>query len=254
MNSDNCTKLKPGQPQARQPDPGATTPPVARPNLQGLLGRRRGKKLGAHHAALLTTVLPRLSFDVSRPIADPASLFPEKPSAIWLEIGFGGAEHLAAKALAHPDIGFIGCEAYLNGIAKALAFVEAGRLRNVRIYNGDARAVIEALPAEALGGAYLLYPDPWPKRRHRGRRFLSSDTLTRLARVLRPGAELCFATDIDANSAWTLARVLRSPDFVWAPASSNDWRTPWDGWTGTRYEEKALRGGRRPVYLTFLRK
>jgi tRNA (guanine-N7-)-methyltransferase len=254
MNSEIDTKHQTVQPQSQQQEPGAATPRVAQANLQGLHGRRRGKKLGAHHAALLRTVLPCLSFDVSRPIADPASLFPDKPSAIWLEIGFGGAEHLAANALAHPDIGFIGCEAYLNGIAKALAFIEAGRLRNVRLYNGNARAVIEALPAEALDGAYLLYPDPWPKRRHRRRRFLSSDTLTRLARVLRPGAELRFATDIDGNSAWTLARALRSPDFVWAPATPNDWQTSWDGWAGTRYEEKALRGGRRPVYLTFLRK
>ncbi|MGQ0445717.1 MAG: tRNA (guanine(46)-N(7))-methyltransferase TrmB [Beijerinckiaceae bacterium] len=254
MNPQTGTKLNSGQPQARQPDPGAAAGPVAQANLQGLHGRRRGKKLGARHAALLRTVLPRLSFDASRPVADPAYLFSEKPSAIWLEIGFGGAEHLAAKALAHPDIGFIGCEAYLNGIAKALAFIEADRLRNVRIYNGNARAVIEALPEKALNGAYLLYPDPWPKRRHRRRRFLTDETLELLARVMRPGAEIRFATDIDGNSAWTLARVLRSPDFVWAPASSNDWQMPWDGWTGTRYEEKALRGGRRPVYLTFLRK
>jgi hypothetical protein len=136
-----------GKPRSRRPESSVATLRETPPNSPGLHGRRRGKKLGAHHAALLRTVLPCLSFDVSRPIADPASLFPDKPSAIWLEIGFGGAEHLAAKALAHPDIGFIGCEAYLNGIAKALAYIEAGRLRNVRIYNGNARAVIEALQA-----------------------------------------------------------------------------------------------------------
>lgn len=142
----------------------------------------------------------------------------------------------------------------MNGIAKALALIEAGRLRNVRLYNGDARAVIAALPGEALDGAYLLYPDPWPKRRHHRRRFLSDETLARLARVMRPGAELRFATDIDGNAGWSLARVLRSPDFVWAPAGSRDWQRPWEGWTGTRYEAKALHGGRRPAYLTFLRK
>jgi tRNA (guanine-N7-)-methyltransferase len=142
----------------------------------------------------------------------------------------------------------------LNGIAKALALIEAGRLRNVRLYNGDARAVIEALPGDALDGAYLLYPDPWPKRRHHRRRFLSGEMLARLARIMRPDAELRFATDIDANAGWSLARVLRSPDFVWAPAGPMDWQRPWDGWTGTRYEAKALRGGRRPIYLTFLRK
>ncbi len=223
-------------------------------NSPRLHGRRRGKKLRGHQAALLSAALPRLSLDVSQPLADPAGLFPERPSALWLEIGFGGGEHLAAEASAHPHTGYIGCEAFLNGIAKALALVEAGSLRNVRLFNGDARAVIEALPREALEGVYLLYPDPWPKRRHHGRRFLSGEMLARLARIMRPGAELRFATDIDDNAGWTLANVLRSPDFVWVAAKASDWQKPWAGWTGTRYEEKALRAARRPVYLTFLRR
>jgi tRNA (guanine-N7-)-methyltransferase len=223
-------------------------------NSPGLHGRRRGRRLSTHHASLLRMVLPCLSFDTSRPIPDPACLFPGRPSALWLEIGFGGGEHLAAQAQAHPDIGYIGCEAFLTGIAKALALIEAGQLRNVRLYYGDARAVIEALPSEALDGVYLLYPDPWPKRRHHGRRFLSGEMLARLARVMRPGAELRFATDIDGNAGWSLARVLRSLDFVWTPAGPRDWQTPWDGWTGTRYEAKALRGGQKSAYLTFRRK
>jgi tRNA (guanine-N7-)-methyltransferase len=242
------------KPKSRDRRPGAATPRETQANAPVLHGRRRGKKLGAHHALLLRTVLPCLSFDASRPIPDPAGLFPARPSALWLEIGFGGGEHLAAEAHAHPDIGYIGCEAFLNGIAKALALIEAGQLRNVRLYNGDAQAMIEALPGEALDGAYLLYPDPWPKRRHHRRRFLSDETLAAFARVMRPGAELRFATDIDGNAGWSLARVLRSPDFVWAPAGARDWQRPWDGWTGTRYEAKALRCGRRPAYLTFLRK
>jgi tRNA (guanine-N7-)-methyltransferase len=223
-------------------------------NSPGLHGRRRGKKLRARHAALLSTILPCLSFDASRPIPDLACLFSDRPSALWLEIGFGGGEHIAAQAQAHPEIGYIGCEAFLNGIAKALALIEAGQLRNLRLYNGDARAVIEVLPEEALDGAYLLYPDPWPKRRHHRRRFLSDEMLNRLARVMRRGAELRFATDIDGNAGWSLARVLRSRDFVWVPAGPRDWQMPWGGWTGTRYEAKALRAGRRPAYLTFLRK
>ena len=250
MNSGSQT----GKPRSQRPETGAATLRATQANSPGLHGRRRGKKLGAHHASLLRTVLPCLSFDASRPIPDPACLFPDRPSKVWLEIGFGGGEHLAAQAHAHPDIGYIGCEAFLNGIAKALALIEAGRLHNVRLYNGDARAVIEALPTGALDGAYLLFPDPWPKRRHHRRRFLSDEMLTRLARIMRPDAELRFATDIDANAGWSLARVLRSPDFVWAPAGPMDWQRPWDGWTGTRYEAKALRGGRRPIYLTFLRK
>ena len=252
MNPEIDTGGQPGKPRSQRP--GAATPRETEANSPGLHGRRRGKKLGAHHVSLLRMVLPCLSVDASRPIPDPASLFPDRPAALWLEIGFGGGEHLAAQAHAHPNIGYIGCEAFLNGIAKALALIEAGRLRNVRLYDGDARAVIEALPTATLDGAYLLYPDPWPKRRHHRRRFLSDEMLTRLARIMRPGAELRFATDIDDNAGWSLARVLRSPDFVWAPAGSQDWQRPWDGWTGTRYEAKAVRSGRRPAYLTFLRK
>jgi tRNA (guanine-N7-)-methyltransferase len=243
-----------GKPRSQRPETGVATPRKTPPNSPGLHGRRRGKKLGAHHASLLRTVLPCLGFDASRPIPDAACLFPERPSTVWLEIGFGGGEHLAAQAHAHPDTGYIGCESFLNGIAKALVLIEAGRLRNVRLHNGNARAVIEALPTGALDGAYLLFPDPWPKRRHHRRRFLSDEMLTRLARIMRPDAELRFATDIDANAGWSLARVLRSPDFVWTPAGPMDWQRPWDGWTGTRYEAKALRAGRRPIYLTFLRK
>ena len=243
-----------GHPLSQLREADGVNRPQIQANAPRLHGRRRGKKLRAHQSLLLSTALPRLSFDASRPILDPAGLFPERPSGLWLEIGFGSGEHLAAEALAHPRTGYIGCEAFLNGIAKALALVEAESLCNVRFYNGDARAVIEALPREALDGVYLLYPDPWPKRRHHRRRFLSSEMLARLARVMRPGAELRFATDLDDNAGWTLAQVLRSPDFVWAAAGPGDWQRPWARWGGTRYEAKALRAARRPVYLTFLRK
>jgi tRNA (guanine-N7-)-methyltransferase len=202
----------------------------------------------------LNTALPRLSLDISQPLSDPAGLFPNRPTALWLEIGFGSGEHLAAEAAANPNTGYIGCEAFLNGIAKALALIESGSLSNVRLYNGDARTVIEALLQASLDGVYLLYPDPWPKRRHHGRRFLSSEGLARLARVLRPGAELRFATDIDDNAGWTLAHILRSPDFEWQAAGSTDWQRPWPRWSGTRYETKAIRAARKPVYLTFRRK
>lgn len=219
-----------------------------------LYGRRRGKKLSAHRVSLVQTLLPRLSLDVSQPIADTSRLFSAKPEALWLEIGFGGGEHLAAEAIAHPASGYIGCESYLNGIAKALALIEARQLRNIRLYNGDARTVIELLPPGSLDGAFVLYPDPWPKRRHRERRFLSISMLARLARTMRPGAELRFATDIDDNAGWTLTNVLDSSDFIWTASTARDWKIPWKGWKGTRYETKALRDGRRPAYLTFLRK
>jgi len=254
MNREADTANQNGMPQARRHGSSDEIGRESQTELPRLHGRRHGKKLRPRQAALLRMALPHLSLDASLPIFDPACLFSVKPCAIWLEIGFGGGEHLAAEALAHRTTGYIGCEAFLNGIAKALSLVEASSLRNVRLFNGDARVLIEALPCGILDGIYLLYPDPWPKRRHHGRRFLSSNMLVRLARIMRPGAELRFATDIDDNAGWTLARVLRSPDFIWAAASPSDWQNPWEGWTGTRYEAKARRANRRPVYLTFLRK
>ncbi|WP_395666829.1 tRNA (guanine(46)-N(7))-methyltransferase TrmB [Methylocella sp.] len=217
----------------------------------GLHGRRRGKPLRERHAALMREALPRFAVDAAQPV-DPAALFGAPPRELWLEIGFGGAEHLAAEAERLPQAGFIGCEAFHNGVAKALALIEARGLANVRLHEGDARDLIEALPDRALDGVYLLYPDPWPKRRQRKRRFLSDATLARLARAMRPGAELRFATDIDDNAGWTLARVLRSPHFAWRATQAADWTTPWEGWQGTRYEAKALREGRTPAYFTFV--
>jgi tRNA (guanine-N7-)-methyltransferase len=219
-----------------------------------LHGRRKGKKLRPHQAGLLETLLPQLAIDPERPIADPTGLFARKPAAIWLEIGFGGGEHLVAEAEANPDYGFIGCEYFENGLAKTLALIEPKKLDNIRLYCGDAGAVIGALPQGALQGVYLLYPDPWPKRRQRKRRFLSDTMLAALARIMSSGAKLRFATDIDDNAGWTLARVLRSPDFVWNAETAADWQQAWPGWTATRYEAKAVAAGRKPVYLTFVRR
>lgn len=225
-----------------------------RPLGSRLHGRHKGKKLRAHQAQLLETLLPVLTLDPTQPIADAAGLFVSRPDEIWLEIGFGGGEHLIAEAANHPGRGFIGCEPFENGLAKAVAQSETRNLTNLRLYCGDAGVVIEALPDCSLQGVYLLYPDPWPKRRHRKRRFLSDEMLVSLARVMRPGGELRFATDIDDNAGWTLARVLRSPDFIWRAATAADWRHPWSGWSSTRYEAKALAAGRRPVYLSFVRR
>lgn len=216
-----------------------------------LHGRRRGKKLRTYHSQLIAAALPRLALDLGEAITDAAALFPHRPTDVWLEIGFGGGEHLAALALEKTEAGIIGCEAFHNGMAKALALIDANPPGNIRLYEGDAGLVIDALPKQSLAGVYLLYPDPWPKRRQHKRRFLSDAMLSRLARVMRPGAELRFATDIDHNAGWTLARVLRSPDFSWAPQSASDWQMSWKGWTGTRYEAKALLEGRKPAYFTF---
>jgi tRNA (guanine-N7-)-methyltransferase len=218
-----------------------------------LYGRRKGKKLRSHQSELLQELLPRIAVDVARPIADLPGRFVQKPEHIYLEIGFGGGEHLLAQASAHPDIGFLGCEPFVNGVAKLLVGVEAEKIENLHIFQGDAALLIEALPDSSLDRVYLLYPDPWPKRRQRKRRFLSDAMLVNLARVMRRGAELRFATDIDDYAGWALARALRSPHFVWQARSAEDWQKPWEGWNSTRYETKALAAGRRPCYLSFVR-
>jgi tRNA (guanine-N7-)-methyltransferase len=174
-------------------------------------------------------------------------------SALWLEIGFGGGEHLAARARTHPEIGFIGCEPFVNGVAKLLAVIDRDMIENIRIWHADAIELIGRLPSGCLGGAYLLYPDPWPKRRHRKRRFISDENLEALGRAMRPGAQLRFATDIDDYAGWALAHVLRSSTFQWTAESPDQWRRPWQDWPGTRYEAKATLEGRKPSYLTFER-
>jgi tRNA (guanine-N7-)-methyltransferase len=216
-------------------------------------GRRKGHKLRSAQAGHMADLLPRLRIDPARDLAHPETLFPRPVREIWLEIGFGGGEHLAARAGENREIGFIGCEPFVNGMAKLLSAIETEGLDNVRLHDGDALAVIEALPDASMSRIYLLYPDPWPKRRHHKRRFVSDEMLARLARILRPGGTFCFASDIDHYVGWTLARALRSPAFRWTAERPDDWRRPYPGWPGTRYEAKALREGRVPSYLTFER-
>ncbi|MCW2274153.1 tRNA (guanine-N7-)-methyltransferase [Rhodoblastus acidophilus] len=217
-------------------------------------GRRKGKTLRAYQAGLMETLLPEVQIDLSAPLSDPAALFANHPDDLRLEVGFGGGEHLAADAASHPDRGYFGCEPFVNGVAKLMALIDAQDVRNIRVHPGDAGDLIDALPAGCLSGVCILYPDPWPKRRHKERRFVSDRMLARLARAMRPGAELRFASDIDDYVGWTLARVLRSADFIWPANSEAEWLTPYANWPGTRYEDKALREGRRPVYLTFIRR
>ncbi|MBF9233134.1 tRNA (guanine(46)-N(7))-methyltransferase TrmB [Microvirga alba] len=214
-------------------------------------GRRKGKKLRAGQDDLVQNLLPAIRVT---PGVAPASLFSNGDARkTWLEIGFGGGEHLAAQARAHRDINFIGCEPFVNGMAKLLAVIDEDGLDNIRVWDDDVTDLLPTLPDSCLDRVYILYPDPWPKRRQRKRRLVSDETLTMLARVLRPGAELRFASDIDDYIGWVLARVLRSSDFRWTAERPDDWRKPYEGWPGTRYEAKAQREGRVPSYLTFVR-
>jgi tRNA (guanine-N7-)-methyltransferase len=221
---------------------------------RAFFGRRKGHPLRPRQAALFKTLLPRIALDTGKPApADLCTLFPDAPDDLRLEIGFGGAEHLIAQALAKPRIGFIGSDAFINGVAKALAAIDAGKLTNIRLHFGDAGELLDWLPDAALSRIDLLYPDPWPKRRHWKRRFIQDESLARLARILKPGGELRFATDIADYAAYALTRVLRSKDFVWTAERADDWRKAWADFSGTRYEAKAKREGRVPAYFIFRR-
>jgi tRNA (guanine-N7-)-methyltransferase len=217
-------------------------------------GRRKGHPLRAHQAALFESLLPRLALDLARPAGDLRALFAEPVDDVRLEIGFGGAEHLVGQAQSHPRTGFIGAEPFVNGMAKALAAIDAAGLTNIRLHHADAADLIDWLPAASLARIDLLYPDPWPKRRHWKRRFVNDESIAKFARVLTAGGEFRFASDWPNYVEWTLVRFLRSPDFTWTAERADDWRMPWDGFVRTRYEAKAIREGRTPCYLVFRRR
>ena len=216
-----------------------------------LYGRAKGKALRPGQKSRIDGLLPRLAIDLDALPDNPAGIFAPEPTCLRMEIGFGGGEHLAAIAKADPEVGFLGVEPFLNGVAKLLGQIEQESLGNIRLLRGDARDVLAKLPDGALDRLYLLYPDPWPKRRQRKRRIVDAAFLMELARVIRPGGEFRFASDIDDYVGWTLARVMKNSAFSWRARIAGDWLTPWAGWHRTRYEEKALREGRVPSYLIF---
>src|SRR4029077_15207283 len=220
----------------------------------GFFGRRKGHPLRARQGELFAGLLRRLALDLIRPARrDLATLLPAPVDDVRLEIGFGGAEHLIAQARANPRIGFIGCEPFVNGMAKALVAIDDLALANIRPHHGDAVDLLGWLPAASIVRVDLLYPDPWPKRRHWKRRFVNEDNIAALARILAPGGEFRFATDWANYAEWTLLRMLHSRDFIWTAERADDWRKPWPGFGGTRYEAKAVREGRAPAYLAFRR-
>ena len=217
-------------------------------------GRRKGPALSAHQAGLLETLLPRLRIEL-QPGRDPCGYFSETISDVWLEVGFGGGEHLFRQAEINPHIGIIGAEPYVSGVAKLLSKIAAspGEGANIRLYMEDASDVIEALPDACLGRIFVLFPDPWPKTRHHKRRFIQTAMLDRLARVMKQGAELRFATDDNSYLVWTLERLMTHPAFVWLARSAADWRARPADWPETRYEAKAIRAGSTCTYLRFAR-
>jgi tRNA (guanine-N7-)-methyltransferase len=218
-------------------------------------GRRKGHKLRHHQADLMTSLLPQLAIDIDKQAPERAEhLFEENVTSVRLEIGFGGGEHLLAEADAFPATGFIGCEPYVNGMAKILAQLDERRRPNVKLFAGDATELVAWLPQASLQRIDLIHPDPWPKRRHWKRRFVQDKTIAAMARTLTDDGEFRFVSDIDDYNAWTLMHFLRSAEFSWTAESAGDWLKPWPGYTMTRYGRKAEREGRRATYLIFRRR
>jgi tRNA (guanine-N7-)-methyltransferase len=221
---------------------------------QRSFGRRRGRRLSGRQQSLLDDIFPRLTLDLSDPCPrDPGRLFPQRVGALWLEIGFGGAEHLLWQAQRNPQIGLIGCEVFEEGIVKALAGVEEQALANVRLSDQDAREMLRWLPAGSLDRVFILFPDPWPKKRHRKRRLVSRSLLDLLLRVMAPGAELRVATDVADYARWILLAAQAQSGLVWQVAGPKDWRQRPADWPQTRYEAKALAHGHRCYFFRYFK-
>jgi tRNA (guanine-N7-)-methyltransferase len=240
--------------------PNSSDTPKTHPSgapWRNFYGRFKGKGLRKSQEAWLDEDLAALSpgkvswdDNPEREALDLAGLFGDRD--LWLEIGFGGGEHMIHQATQNPDVGFIGCEPYINGVAMLLGKIREAGAENIRIHPGDARDIFDVLPPESVSKTFLLYPDPWPKKRHHRRRFVTQEHLVPLHGVMKPGAILRVATDIPDYVRQTLQEVPKA-GFEWLAETAEDWRQPWGDWISTRYEQKAFREGRTAHYLTFRR-
>lgn len=217
-------------------------------------GRRKGHRLSPRKQRLFDELLPGLRPDIDAPPPEPLTgLFASPVSEVWLEIGFGAGEHLYWQAGANPHAGIIGCEPFINGVAALLGSLAENNPGNIRIWDGDVRELLPWLPDDAISRVFILHPDPWPKARHRKRRLVSPQTLRELARIMRQGAELRVATDIADYARTSLEAVRLSGTFEWTAQCAADWRERPADWPRTRYERKARREGRKPLYMKFVR-
>jgi tRNA (guanine-N7-)-methyltransferase len=218
-------------------------------------GRRLGRSLRSTQRDLLASCLPTLGLALPEEgqQLDPRLLFPSAPIEIWLEIGFGAGEHLIGQALAHPEIGCIGCEPYINGVATLLARARKLALDRIRVFPDQACLLLDRLQAASIDRVFILFSDPWPKRRHHRRRVIRPQTVASLSRILRPGGELLFATDDMNYARWTLALLTDDDAWRWCARTAADWRSPPAGWVPTRYQQKALARNAACVYLCFQR-
>ncbi len=222
-----------------------------------LYGRRKGRPLRKRKTELLDTLLPSLEIPIPQPgdRIDPHALFAQPVDDVWLEVGFGSGHHMAWQAAHNRNVGVIGAEPFINGVAGLLKLVDDESVQdNVRVLPDDARPLLDALPDASIGRAFVLFADPWPKKRHWERRFIGPANLPRLARVLKDGAELRLASDDMGLVRWMLEHTVKHPDFEWTARGPSDWRHRTEDWPPTRYEEKAIEAGRKPVFLRFIRK
>ncbi len=226
--------------------------PVAGYELRSF-GRKRGRKPSPRQSHLLDEVLPRFAVDLSAPSGRLPGGESEGAKQIWLEIGFGGAEHLIWQAIHNPDVMLIGCEPFIDGVVKALAAIDENKLANIRLHADDARPLLRLLPPASLDRAFILFPDPWPKKKHVKRRLVSKPLLDLLARALKPGTELRIGTDIGDYARTLLLAFQQTPGFTWTATAPGDWRERPADWPPTRYEAKAIREGRPRYFFTFKR-
>ena len=223
-------------------------------STEGFFGRRRGKTIRPRQASALSEGLARYRIDLSEPAPQElGALFEAPVSRITIEIGFGGGEHLLSAARHDAGTGFIGVEPFVNGMAKMLALLADAPLGNLRVFDDNAIRLLDWLPLASVDQVDLFYPDPWPKKKHWKRRFVSKANLDRIARVLKQGGSFRFASDVDTYVNWTLLACRDHPAFDWLAADARDWHDAYPNWPGTRYEAKAIREGRRPAYLRFVR-
>jgi tRNA (guanine-N7-)-methyltransferase len=233
--------------------------PLAKEFLSSF-GRNRGRSLRPHQQGLVDQLLPQIAPPYHHGEAGEATLRDWVASLPWenytqiaLEIGFGAGEHLLAQAAHNPKTLFIGCEPYINGVAKCLAGIDAQQLSNIRLCTYDARLLIQALPDGLLDSVFILFPDPWPKARHNKRRLVNLQTLAMLARVHKPGGRLLLATDHVDYSVWMLEHLATTPHYRWTAQSQEDWKTPPADWTQTKYQRKTTAQGREPLFFECVR-
>jgi tRNA (guanine-N7-)-methyltransferase len=217
-------------------------------------GRRRGRALSARQRVLWQSILPRVAVpSEASALSDPAALFTPPASRVWLEIGFGGGEHLLWQATRNAHVGIIGCEPFEDGVVKLLGAIDNQRLTNIRIHAEDARPLLRLLPKASVDRIFVLFPDPWPKKRHHKRRLISAETVAELARIAHPGAELRIATDIGEYACAILLAVIGEGGFRWTARDADDWRNRPADWPPTRYEAKAVSAGRHRYFFRFQR-